>query len=313
MTSIMNLNEVDGHKFIDRFEAAAPIVAACLFQNFQNFLKPYQFHFNSPDIGVKYIKLHHYALVSSVIDALGLIAADEFSVDKDKTFKAALDILKTNLSQKSFNNFFSSFPFSSLHGQDILLFRAIENASLDGGLSLFDYQKVRVKLGEALLADLASASEYGNSKSESSNLASVYGSFFSDELRFKSVDMSFNSLTLDVKSQSEIAFVKSFEAFMVNLPANVYHCHEGKTLYSNRGFKLPCDCGQLHMLDECEAVCDFYSQFTVFRSPCGTSISKVVSDGMFRIKGIKVVSKITASSSLIDIVEQAVSSRKRID
>lgn len=313
MVSVFNLSEADGKNFVAQLGLAQPLIGLCLSSNIGKIINVYLTETSSTNDTNKYIKFHHYALVSSIVDTLGVLAASDFSVDKDEQFRQFLDNVKANFSLSSFNDILRSFPYEGMHGQDILLFEAIEREGLNGGISFFRYREIRTAIAKMFIEIYKSDPDAPEFNLAKDRLVQYYGDFFSDSSRLAEVDMSFNNLNFKDINLNSRNVVFAFEKFMQSLPANVYHCHEGKTLYSNRGFKLPCDCGQLHMLDECEAVCDFYSQFTVFRSPCGTSISKVVSEGMFRIKGIKVVSKITASSSLIDIVEQAVSSRKRID
>lgn len=314
MTSIMHLDEADGESFVAQFEAALPLIGICAAANFEQVLKAYQFKAASPNGANKYIKLHHYLLVSAAVDTIGVLAANEFSVDKDEQFREVLDNVKANFALSSFNNIFRSFPYAPMHGQDILLFRTLERESLNEGISFFDYRSIRVAFGELILNLLSADTEAQEYEYARNELVHFYGKLFSDVNRLALVDLSFN--TIDAKGDSIDArtFVADLERFMKSIPENVYHCHDGKTVYSNKGFLLPCDCGQSHLLDRCQAICDGgTAHFAVFRSLCGKTISKVVSEGIFRIKGIKVVAKITAKASLIDIAEQAIASRKRID
>jgi hypothetical protein len=311
MVSVFNLSEADGKSFVAQLRLAEPLIGVCLSSNIKKIINVYLTETSSINDTNKYIKFHHYALVSSIVDTLGVLAASDFSVDKDEQFRQFLDNVKANFSLSSFNDIWRSFPYEDMHGQDILLFQAIEREGLNGGISFFRYREIRMAIAEMFIEIYKSDPDEPEFNLAKDRLVQYYGDFFSDPSRLAEVDMSFNYLNFTDINPNSRSVIFAFEKFMQSLPANVYHCHEGKTLYSNRGFKLTCDCGQLHMLDECEAVCDFYSQFTVFRSPCGTSISKIVSEGIFRVTGIKIASKLTASKSIIDLAEQAVSSRKR--
>jgi hypothetical protein len=314
MTSIMDLSEADGASFVAQFEAALPIIGYCSAANFEQIVQAYKLKASSPTEASTYIKFHHYALVSATVDTLGVLAANEFEIEKDEKFRAVLDDVKANFALSSFNNVFRSFPYAPMHGQDIMLFRALELESLKGGISFFDYREIRVALGEKIINVLACDAESHEYELQRDNLVRYYGELFSSRNRLAEVDLSFGSIATKGDGFDARTFISDFERFMKSIPANVYHCHGGNTVYSNRGFLLPCDCGQSHLIDRCEAICDGGSaHFAVFRSLCGKTISKVVTEGVFRVKGIKVVSKVTASVQLIDIVEQAVASRKRIE
>jgi len=242
------------------------------------------------------------------------LAASDFSIDKDELFKGVIENIKARYSMNTFNSTIADFPLSRMHGQDVMLFRALENASLNSEVSFFGYKQLRLQLADALLHDFRDAVENDQAATKILRTPHLFGSLFSDLDRLRSVDLSFSKITVESARAEQAEFISAFENFMNSLPSNVYHCHEGKTKYSNKGFSLPCACGEAHLIDQCEAICDGgYAHYAVFRSPCKTTISKVISEGLFRLKGIKTVSTVTADRILIDCVEQAVSSRKRID
>lgn len=314
MVAITSLSEVDQTQFLQQLAPVEELIRGCVNANVLKVLEAYQFLADTPETAIKYIKFHHYALVSTAVDTIAVLAASDFSIDKDDLFKSVMENIKARFAINTFNSTIAEFPLSPMHGQDILLFRAIENASLNSGVSLFGYTQLRLQLADALLHDFRDAGENEQEAAKIFRAPHLFGSLFSDLGRLRSVDFSFSRISAEYAGGEQHEFISAFERFMNSLPPNVYHCHDGKTKYSNKGFSLPCACGRAHLIDQCEAICDGgYAHYAVFRSPCKTTISKVVSEGLFRLKGIKTESIITADKTLIDCVEQAVSSRKRID
>jgi hypothetical protein len=314
MVAITSLSEADQAQFLKQIAPAETLIRGCVNANILKILEAYQFLASTPEIAIKYIKFHHYALVSATVDTIAVLAASDFSIDKDDLFKGVMDNIKARFSINSFNSTIAEFPLSPMHGQDILLFRALENASLNSEVSFFGYKQLRLQLGDALFHDIIDAVENEQAAAKILRAPHLFGSLFSDLDRLRSVDLSFSKIAAECAGEAQTKFISAFESFMNSLPSNVYHCHDGKTKYSNKGFSLHCACGNEHLIEQCEAICDGgYAHYAVFRSPCKTTISKVISEGLFRLKGIKTVSTVTADKVLIDCVEQAVASRKRID
>lgn len=316
MTSIMHLNDEQLKNFVECLEVSSSVIRACTAGNFEHIATAYKVRAappNDPNHAGIYFKFHHFALVSSTVDTLGVIAADEFNVNKDEQLRELCDTVKLNIAIRTFNECFQTFPFSKMHGQDIQLFHALERESISGSISFFNYRSIRLDLGRHCVNLLFAITALQDRELAGRVLEKNYGELLSDVNRLAEVDLSFKSINAECDNVASQKFVLNFENFMRSLPASVYHCHDGKTIYSGRGFVLPCDCGKSHLLENCEAVCEgSLPAFAVFRCPCKENLIKVESEGVFRIKGVKVVSKLTASSSLIDIAVQAVASRKRV-
>ena len=316
MTSIMHLNDEKLEDFVKYLEASLSVIRACTAGNFEHIARAYKVKAappNDPNHAGIYFKFHHFALVSSTVDTLGVLAADELNVNKDEQFRELVDTVKLNIAIRSFNEFFQSFPFTKMHEQDIQLFHVLERESITGSISFFNYRSIRLDLGKHCVDLFLADTAFQDRELVGSMLVKNYGELLSDVNRLAEVDLYFKSISAKCDNTASQKFVLSFENFMRSLPASVYHCHDGQTIYSGRGFVLPCDCGKSHLLDNCEAVCEgSLPAFAVFRCLCKENLIKVESEGVFRIKGVKVVSKLSASSSLIDIAVQAVASRKRV-
>lgn len=150
MISIIDLSNADAESFVAQFEAAVPIIGVCSASNLEKSIMIHNFNLATPKVVDIYRKFHHFLLVSAVVDTIGVLAANQFNVIKDEQFRDFLDEIKANLAINSFNNFFKSFPYALMHGQDILLFRAIERESLDAGISFFNYKSIRLNFAELI-------------------------------------------------------------------------------------------------------------------------------------------------------------------
>ena len=317
MVDIFDLTEEDGERFVNYFEIVPPMTGACLMANIKAISNVLTQKARPLGSDIRYLKLHHYIFVSSLVDTLAVIASNEFDVERNIEFKTVIDDVKLNMALSSFNNVpvLPTLPsYEPMHGQDILLFRAIENESLNGQISFFDYKELIKQFGGVILNAFQGEDETEQNELRT-EIYELFGRILSDKTRLYNIDLSFNKLQTDASSATDKKIINDLVNFMGELPSTVYHCHDGETIYSGRGFSISCPCGQTHAIDSCEAICDGGSaHFAVFRSACKKAIVKVVSEGMFRIKGVKVISQISADrTSLIDVASEAISSRKRID
>ena len=318
MTKISELPEQSLSEFFLNFEVVKPMASACMMSNFGKLPNLSSKKSQPPGSDIKYLKFHFFILVSALVDTIAVLGSHELNVEKDDELREVLENVKANALIKSFNEIplFNELPmFKAMHGQDILLFRAIEKESLTDGISFFDFRRLRVEFGEYFLKLFL---ENDNEQAKEQNRSAVYqkfGDLLTNNTRLAEVDLNFVQIMTETATQPQKVFVNELSAFMRNLPENVYHCHDGKTKYSGRGLKIDCHCGAKHDVDSCEAICDGgYAHYAVFRAACNSAIVKVETEGLFRIKGLKTVSQVFASSSnLLDLASEVISSRKRSD
>lgn len=265
---------------------------------------------------IKYVKFQLYTLVSSISNVIATVLTKEMRLEFDDTFSKILDIAKVECATRAFNNSICArMPgFVPMHGQDILLYKALEvEATNENGISFFDIFSLHRRYS-TLANDFFVANSTGNDEAELA-LDCLIGEFrhaFSPE-RVMQNDLCFNGLNVQQKSDENSYFKHEFEGFMNELPDFVYHPNICVSRYAKKDFAFTCECGEVHRIDTCEAICDGgVEHFAVYRSPCRTSIVKVKSIGFLRVKGIEVTKMLTARETLIDIVSEAICSRKRL-
>ncbi len=104
MVAITSLSEADQAQFLKQIAPAETLIRGCVNANILKILEAYQFLASTPEIAIKYIKFHHYALVSATVDTIAVLAASDFSIDKDDLFKGVMDNIKARFSINSFNS-----------------------------------------------------------------------------------------------------------------------------------------------------------------------------------------------------------------
>ena len=315
MTNISELSEQDLADFLYDFEFSKPIVQGCLNYILLELHKVLRANIHSADMASKYLKFHVYALVSSIVDTIAASKIIELGLNADKNFDDIINNIKSIVIYDVYNSsdILKLPAFSPIHGQDILLFRAIEHASLQGELSIFGFKEIKAELSE-LLHFLFETNSDTAREQILTRLYFTFLLFLTKPKRLTEVDMSFKEISCEINSQSARVFINEFADFMRNLADNVYHCHNGSTFYSGKGLSFECACGNRHYVDSCEAICDLSSSFVVLVGSCNSAIVKVVPEGFFKVKGLKVASQIsTKNSAWLNLAKEAVSSRKRVE
>jgi len=316
MRSISELSESEQETVFRSFKTVGYLTESCLSACAIEIFGVTPHKLNPIGADIKYIKFHLYTLVSSITNVIAIAVSKELQLKFDDTFSKIVDIAKVDCATSAFNqSFVTKIPgFVPMHGQDILLYRALElEATKEKGISFFDIFFLH-KQYSSLVNDFFIATNTGNEEAEFAlnRLTSEFRHAFSPE-KVMHNDLCFNSLNAQQHPDEYRYFVNEFERFMNDLPDFVYDPKYGASRYANKGFNYTCACGQVHSIDTCEAICDGgVAHFAVYRSPCMTSVVKVKSIGLLRVKGIEVVRILTERESLIDIVCEAVCSRKRL-
>lgn len=316
MTNISELSEQDLADFLYDFEFSKPIVQGCLKSILLELDKVLRANIHSADMASKYLKFHVYALVSSIVDTIAASKIIELGLNADKNFDDVINNIKANVIYDVYNSsVILKLPaFSPIHGQDILLFRAIEHVSLQGELSIFGFKEIKAGVSEYCLQLFFDAKSDTAKEQTLTNLFDNFTEILVNSRRLTEIDMSFKEISCEINSQPARVFINEFTAFMRNLADNVYHCHNGSTFYSGKGLSFECACGNRHYVDSCEAICDLSSSFVVLVGSCNSAIVKVVPEGFFKVKGLKVASQIsTKNSAWLNLAKEAVSSRKRFE
>jgi hypothetical protein len=315
MKTIQTLTQDEISEFFGSFEIVEPIAGMCLAASSDGIVRAVQIKSRPLGSDAKFIKFQYYTLISALVDTVAVLAAQQLEIDKDADFIDVGNNLKAKFAIDSYNSsYLQKLPsFKPMHGQDVLLFRAIERESLEGGVSFFDYKSARLQYGVPLVKILCEGDGESIYETNRNELIRLFSSSFSEEMLEK-IDLHFGKIHADAEKPEDRHFINSFTHFMHDLPDFVNHCEVATSYHSGKVFTFRCGCGDIHSVDDCEPICDGGSaHFSVLRSPCRTSISKITSKGMFRVNGIDVSQMLTGRETLIDVVCEAVASRKRID
>lgn len=265
----------------------------------------------------KYIKYQFYTLVSAICNTITILVAKDLDVKFDDSLANVCENVKVECALRNFNNsFLNKMPgFVPIHGQDIFLYRSIEfEAGSTDGIVFFDSATLH-KQYTSLILEFFDAIMINKEAAELvlAQLVREFSKAFSSENVLNN-DLCFTSINATKNQDKDQKFIYDFERFMIDLPDFVYHPGYGASRYAGKGFEYSCSCDRIHSIDTCEAICDGgVAHFAVYRSPCKTSVVKVKSKGLFRIIGIEVSGVVTERETLIDIVCEAISSRKRLD
>lgn len=315
MKKIQTLTQSEISEFLGCFEVVEPTAGMCLAASSDGIVRAMQIKSRPLGSDAKFIKFQYYTLISALVDTAAILASGQLEIDKDADFVDVGNNLKAKFAIDSYNSsYLKNLPsFTQMHGQDILLFRAIERESQGGGVSFFDYKGARLQYGVPLIKILCEGDDENEYEINWNELIRLFSNSFSEEMLTK-IDLHFSKIHADTEKPEDRNFINSFAHFMQSLPDFVYHCETGTRYHSGKGFTFRCGCGDIHSVDDCEPICDGgLEHFSVLRSPCRTSVSKVTSKGMLRVKGIDVSQMLTGRETLIDVVCEAVASRKRID
>lgn len=315
MRALSSLTKTEVSEFLACFEAVEPIAGMCLAASSDGILRALQTKSKPLGADAKFIKFQYYTLISAIVDTVAVLAASQMQIDKNSEFVEVGNNLKAKFAIDTYNgSYLCKLPsFIPMHGQDILLFRTIERESVSDGVSFFDYKQARLRYGAPLLKIFFEGNDENEYETGRNELIRLFSESFSEKT-LSEVDLHFAKIHADSEKPEDRQFINSFESFMRDLPDFVYHCETGTSHYSGKGFTFRCGCGEIHRVDDCDPICDGgLAHFAVLRSPCRTSVSKVTSKGILRVKDIDVSQTLTGRETLIDVVCEAIASRKRVN
>ena len=221
MAKISELTEQSLTEFFLNFEVVTSIASACMMSNVSKLPTLSSNKRTPPGSDIKYLKFHYYIFVSALVDTIAVLGSNELDIDRDDEFKKVIENVKANILIKSFNEMplFNELPlFKAMHGQDVLLFRAIERESLNDGISFFDFRSLRVEFGEYFLKLFV---QDDNEQAQEQTRYAAYqkfGDLLTNASRLNSVDLNFVQIEAETTTQLQKVFVNEFSAFMRNLP-----------------------------------------------------------------------------------------------
>ena len=263
----------------------------------------------------KFIKYQYFVFINSIIDVVTAAAAQDLNVALDSDLEKLCSNIKVELVVGSFNDsFLRKMPsFVAMHGQDILLYRAIEEeARNQSGVSFFNYGHLSSNYKALTEQFLKAVGESNGAEKAWQTLSDEFRNAFLKENVVRN-DLSFSQINATACDEKDKIFINEFELFMNDLPDFVYHPEHAASRYIGKGFEYNCACGQVHQIDDSEAICDGgAAHFVVYRSLCKKSVVKIISTGLFRVKGIEIAKVLTGREGLINIACEAIASRKRL-
>jgi hypothetical protein len=315
MRSLSELSDSEKATFIENYKIVNYITDACLKANAEKVINVTRYKLKPLGSDIKYIKYQYYTLVSSIVNFITAVFAQDSRVKLDNDLAQVCEYLKLQYAVDGFNeSFLRELPgFIPMHGQDILLYRAIENeAGTENGISFFGYNDLTAGYVSLTREFYAAILDENGVQEALEKLTAKFGVAFSTK-NINDNDLCFSYINAKTKQASDENFVQKFADFMNALPDFVYHPNHAASRYLGKNFDYQCSCGLVHRIDDCEAICDGgVAHFVVYRSPCKSAIVKVISKGLFRINGVEVSKILTGREGLVEIACEAVASRKRI-